>query len=70
MQLILIRHGESEWNLLNQFTGWTDVGLTEKGIQEAQFSAQQILKEKEKNLVLLNMSIRAKMNIHKPITPT
>jgi 2,3-bisphosphoglycerate-dependent phosphoglycerate mutase len=45
MQLILLRHGESEWNLLNQFTGWTDVGLTEKGIQEAQFSAQQILKE-------------------------
>ena len=45
MQLILIRHGESEWNLLNQFTGWTDVGLTENGIQEAKFSAEQILKE-------------------------
>ena len=45
MQLILLRHGESEWNLLNQFTGWTDVGLTETGIQEAQFSAKQILKE-------------------------
>ena len=45
MKLILLRHGESEWNLLNQFTGWTDVGLTEKGIQEAQFSAKQILKE-------------------------
>ncbi|SVC87394.1 uncharacterized protein METZ01_LOCUS340248, partial [marine metagenome] len=45
MKLILLRHGESEWNFLNQFTGWTDVGLTEKGIQEAQFSAKQILKE-------------------------
>ena len=45
MQLILLRHGESEWNLLNQFTGWTDVGLTEKGIQEAQFSAEKILQE-------------------------
>ncbi|SVB74129.1 uncharacterized protein METZ01_LOCUS226983, partial [marine metagenome] len=45
MRLILLRHGESEWNLLNQFTGWTDVGLTENGIQEAQFSAEQILKE-------------------------
>ena len=45
MQLILLRHGESEWNLLNQFTGWTDVGLTENGIQEAKFSAEQILKE-------------------------
>ena len=45
MKLILLRHGESEWNLLNQFTGWTDVGLTKNGIQEAQFSAKQILKE-------------------------
>ena len=45
MQLILIRHGESEWNLLNKFTGWTDIGLTENGIQEAKFSAEQILQE-------------------------
>ena len=45
MKLILLRHGESEWNLLNQFTGWTDVGLTENGIKEAKFSAEQILKE-------------------------
>ena len=45
MRLILLRHGESEWNLLNQFTGWTDVGLTEDGIKEAKFSAKQILKE-------------------------
>jgi 2,3-bisphosphoglycerate-dependent phosphoglycerate mutase len=49
MKLILLRHGESEWNLLNQFTGWTDVDLTENGIQEAQFSAKQILKE---NIIL------------------
>ncbi|MCF0211397.1 MAG: 2,3-bisphosphoglycerate-dependent phosphoglycerate mutase, partial [Bacteroidales bacterium] len=33
--LILIRHGESEWNKLNLFTGWTDVDLTPNGIQEA-----------------------------------
>ena len=45
MKLILLRHGESEWNLLNQFTGWTDVGLTENGIQEAQFAAEKILQE-------------------------
>ena len=45
MQLILLRHGESEWNLLNQFTGWTDVDLTENGIQEAQFAANKILQE-------------------------
>lgn len=33
--LVMMRHGESEWNCLNQFTGWVDVPLTEKGIQEA-----------------------------------
>ena len=34
-QLVLIRHGESEWNKLNLFTGWTDVDLSEKGWKEA-----------------------------------
>ncbi|MBE0687823.1 MAG: 2,3-diphosphoglycerate-dependent phosphoglycerate mutase [Anaerolineaceae bacterium] len=34
-KLVLIRHGESEWNKLNLFTGWTDVDLTEKGTVEA-----------------------------------
>ncbi|MGV1013721.1 MAG: 2,3-bisphosphoglycerate-dependent phosphoglycerate mutase [Methyloceanibacter sp.] len=33
--LVLIRHGESEWNRLNRFTGWKDVGLSEEGITEA-----------------------------------
>jgi len=33
--LVLTRHGESEWNLKNLFTGWKDPGLTEKGIEEA-----------------------------------
>ena len=33
--LILLRHGESEWNALNLFTGWVDVDLTEKGEAEA-----------------------------------
>ena len=45
MKLILLRHGESEWNLLNKFTGWTDVGLTENGINEAKFSGEQLLKK-------------------------
>lgn len=35
MKLVLIRHGESEWNKLNLFTGWTDVPLSEKGHEEA-----------------------------------
>ena len=34
-KLVLIRHGQSTWNLENRFTGWTDVGLTELGMQEA-----------------------------------
>ncbi|MEC7839224.1 MAG: 2,3-bisphosphoglycerate-dependent phosphoglycerate mutase [Chlamydiota bacterium] len=33
--LVLMRHGQSEWNKLNQFTGWVDVPLTEKGVEEA-----------------------------------
>ncbi|MBU1003069.1 MAG: 2,3-diphosphoglycerate-dependent phosphoglycerate mutase [Proteobacteria bacterium] len=34
-KLVLVRHGQSEWNLSNRFTGWTDVGLTPKGRDEA-----------------------------------
>ncbi len=40
MKLVLLRHGESEWNRLNLFTGWTDVDLSEKGKQEAQEAGQ------------------------------
>ena len=35
MKLVLVRHGESEWNKLNLFTGWTDVELSDKGVEEA-----------------------------------
>jgi 2,3-bisphosphoglycerate-dependent phosphoglycerate mutase len=42
-KLILVRHGESEWNKLNLFTGWTDVDLTELGVTEA-FQAGKLLK--------------------------
>lgn len=34
-RLVLLRHGESTWNRENRFTGWTDVGLSEKGVREA-----------------------------------
>ncbi|MCI5997587.1 MAG: 2,3-diphosphoglycerate-dependent phosphoglycerate mutase [Peptoniphilaceae bacterium] len=44
MKLVLVRHGESEWNKLNLFTGWTDVGLSEKGLIEAN-EAGFVLKE-------------------------
>jgi len=35
MKLVVVRHGESEWNKKNLFTGWTDVGLSEEGIKES-----------------------------------
>ena len=35
MKLVLLRHGESQWNLENRFTGWTDVPLSAKGVEEA-----------------------------------
>ncbi|MDO5058171.1 MAG: 2,3-diphosphoglycerate-dependent phosphoglycerate mutase [Lautropia sp.] len=43
-KLVLIRHGESQWNLDNRFTGWTDVDLTENGVQEAR-RAGKLLKD-------------------------
>jgi 2,3-bisphosphoglycerate-dependent phosphoglycerate mutase len=43
-KLVLIRHGESQWNLENRFTGWTDVGLTEQGLREAK-EAGRLLRE-------------------------
>ena len=43
--LILVRHGQSEWNLANRFTGWWDVDLTEKGVEEAR-AAGRLLKDK------------------------
>lgn len=45
IKLVLLRHGESVWNLENKFTGWTDVGLSEKGIKEAHESAQWLKKD-------------------------
>ena len=41
--LVMVRHGQSEWNLKNLFTGWTDVDLTEQGTAEAH-AAGQLLK--------------------------
>ncbi|MBC86938.1 MAG: 2,3-diphosphoglycerate-dependent phosphoglycerate mutase [Bdellovibrionaceae bacterium] len=43
-KLVLLRHGESEWNKKNLFTGWVDVGLSEQGLKEAQ-SAGELLKQ-------------------------
>ena len=45
IKLVLVRHGQSVWNLENRFTGWTDVSLSENGIKEA-IDAGKVLKEK------------------------
>lgn len=44
-KLVLVRHGQSVWNLENKFTGWTDVALSEQGVKEA-IEAGKVLKEK------------------------
>jgi 2,3-bisphosphoglycerate-dependent phosphoglycerate mutase len=41
--LVLLRHGESVWNKENLFTGWTDVGLTDRGVQEANEAAELLI---------------------------
>ena len=45
IKLVLVRHGESVWNLENKFTGWTDVDLSKNGVKEA-IEAGKVLKEK------------------------
>lgn len=42
IKLVLVRHGQSLWNLENRFTGWTDVGLSEQGIKEAKEAGQKL----------------------------
>ncbi|WP_272427950.1 2,3-diphosphoglycerate-dependent phosphoglycerate mutase [Polyangium jinanense] len=44
-KLVLLRHGESQWNKENRFTGWVDVPLSEKGVEEARAAAQMIAAE-------------------------
>jgi 2,3-bisphosphoglycerate-dependent phosphoglycerate mutase len=41
-KMVLIRHGESQWNLENRFTGWVDVPLSPKGIEEAKAAGQKL----------------------------
>ncbi|GLB47245.1 2,3-bisphosphoglycerate-dependent phosphoglycerate mutase 2 [Philodulcilactobacillus myokoensis] len=43
-KLVLIRHGQSKWNLSNQFTGWVDVDLSDKGVEEAKTAGKLVKK--------------------------
>ncbi len=45
IKLVLLRHGESIWNKENRFTGWKDVGLSEKGVEEAKEAGRLLKKE-------------------------
>jgi 2,3-bisphosphoglycerate-dependent phosphoglycerate mutase len=57
-ELILVRHGQSQWNLENRFTGWTDIPLTEAGIAEARH-AGELLKDYRFNKAFTSALIRA-----------
>lgn len=59
-KLTLLRHGQSQWNLENRFTGWKDVPLTDKGIQEAKSAGQLMIKNHIKvDLIFSSMLKRA-----------
>jgi 2,3-bisphosphoglycerate-dependent phosphoglycerate mutase len=45
VKLVLLRHGQSEWNLENKFTGWTDVDLSPKGVEEAKEAGRLLKKD-------------------------
>lgn len=64
-KLILIRHGQSQWNLENRFTGWWDVDVTEKGTAEAR-AAGQLLKDKGvlPTLAFTSLQTRAIKTLH------
>jgi len=59
--LILVRHGQSTWNLENRFTGWVDVGLTKKGELEAQ-KAGSLIKDKNIEIDLYYSSFQLRAN--------
>ena len=56
MKLVLLRHGESKWNLENKFTGWKDVELTEKGEKEAK-NAGELIKNEKFNVDIVYTSV-------------
>ncbi len=61
IKLVLVRHGQSIWNLENKFTGWTDVCLSEKGIEEA-INAGKLLKKKGYSFDIAYTSVLKRAN--------
>ena len=62
-KLILVRHGQSVWNLQNRFTGWIDVPLSKKGIKEAQ-NAGKLLKDFKFDVAFTSTLIRAQDTLY------
>ncbi len=60
-KLVLLRHGQSQWNLENRFTGWKNVSLTEKGIKEAN-NAGLLLKKNNINIQIVFSSVLERAN--------
>ena len=60
-KLVIVRHGESQWNLENKFTGWTDVELSSNGINEAK-EAGKLLKEEDYNFDVAFTSLLKRAN--------
>ena len=64
-RLILIRHGQSQWNLENRFTGWWDVDVTEKGAAEARAAGELLAAKKMlPTLAFTSLQIRAIKTLH------
>ncbi|MGZ3634190.1 MAG: histidine phosphatase family protein, partial [Parachlamydiaceae bacterium] len=59
-KLIMMRHGQSEWNALNLFTGWVDVSLSKRGIEEA-LKGGELIKDFPIDVIFMSSLIRAQM---------
>tara|TARA_B100001027_G_scaffold114134_1_gene78782 strand:- start:3169 stop:3912 length:744 start_codon:yes stop_codon:yes gene_type:complete len=68
MKLILLRHGESQWNLENRFTGWKDVPLTKSGIIEASLSAEKLVENDIKLSTIQTSLLQRAVNTAKIIS--
>jgi 2,3-bisphosphoglycerate-dependent phosphoglycerate mutase len=62
-KLVLVRHGQSVWNLENRFTGWVDVPLSKKGIEES-ISAGEKLKDVEFDVIYVSHMLRSIQTLH------
>src|ERR1044072_6652560 len=56
--LVLVRHGQSEWNLKNLFTGWKDVDLTEQGVNEARAAGRTLIAQGLKSALAYSSGLK------------